>query len=413
MKKTLDELIQTQWKKIFTKLSKPIITTSFSLFSQETAQLIFIFVLFISVSHTLNVVEFSHTLFGHVTVVVLLLYYTIIHPMIGAIFSMLMILYYHSDLIKAYYYESILYKNTPSTLKEGLDELLSYRDIQQEHDADEKYFHRKKRRLHRVKRQYEKEKEDWKKQKKIYRRYVDEVLGKKKNDLQNFQNMEASRISSAYPFTTDIQTVASKFSPTFRSPFFNEQYVKEGFMSSPNHPTAPLTDSSEKAFSFDSPFSSYIYTYQEPVHTEVPLAIRQKEQEELTQKAMEEAERVQAFRKSHCNASGVLMHKDSAVRNSMAEMIFPELQIKGSHNGHPCNPCHASCPIQLSTKDRRLHAEHVLQQRNAVSLNKTSADWTPSWFDLFLPNPVFQSLQTNPSTTHFAKPVNSTKPFFI
>lgn len=362
MKDSLDDYIRKKWSKIATKLSKPIAPRS-SFFSQESAQLVFILLFFIIISDTNNVIHFSQSLMGRISVVCLLLYFTVIHPMVGAIFSMAMILYYHSDLVKAYYYESLLYKNTPSTIQEGWTNLQE--DIQ---EKDQQY-----------------------------------IDNSSSQNTESFRNMEASTVNSAYPFTKDIQTITPKFSPWFRPMYFNEHEIREGFESKSNTHANEVEESVHT-----SNYSRYLPTYEQPIDNPLPYSIRQSSvSHTTTEDATAEAERNALFRQTHCSASGNLTYKNSTVKPSMAEFIFPELQIEGADDGHPCNPCNPSCKIHVSKVDQRLNTERILQQRNRPSLKKTSNDWVPSWFDIFLPHPVFEVSQVQ-SSQPFAKPANIT-----
>ena len=370
MKDTLDNYIQKEWSRVVSKLSKPIVPRT-SFFSQEAAQLVFILLIFIVVSDTSNVIYFSQSLMGHISAVLLILYFTVIHPMVGAIFSMAMILYYHSDLVKAYYYETFLFQNTPSTLQEG------WANIQEQEEMDDQYIE-------------------------------DSSTHSNTNtntNTESFRNMEASTINSAYPFTTDIQTISSKYSPWFRPMFFNEHEVREGFG------TRYETSQEQEPIANTSSYSQYQPTYEQPIDNPPPYSVRQSPvSHDTLDEATTEAERNALFRQTHCSASGHLMHKHSAVKPSMAEFIFPELQIEGAEDGHPCNPCSPGCKIHVSKIDQRLNTERILQQRNQPSLKKTSNDWVPSWFDIFLPHPVFEMAKI-PSSQPFAKPANKTITF--
>ena len=363
MKDSLDDYIRKKWSKIVSKLSKPIAPRN-SIFSQEAAQLVFILLFFIIISHTSESVQFSQTFLGHISVVFVLFYFTVVYPMVGAIFSMAMILYYHSDLVKAYYYETILYKNTPSTIHESFQ-------IQQTMEQKD-------------------------------HQYIDIPTNQ---NIESFRNMEASRINSAYPITADVQTIPSKYSPWFRPMFFNEHQIHEGFESQ-------STDEVERSeHTSNSNYSQYIATYEQPINISVPYSIRQNTiSYDTTEEANIEAQRNASFRQEHCSATGNLMHKDTVINPSMAEFIFPELQIQGTENGHACNPCSSSCKIHISKVDQRLDTESILQQRNRPSLKKTSNDWVPSWFDIFLPHPVFQ-MSGQESSQPFAKPANKTITF--
>ena len=397
MKDSLDDYIRKKWSKAASKLCQPIAKKN-ALFSQDSAQLVFILLIFIVVSDTSNVVQFSQTLLGRISAVIILLYFTFVHPMVGAIFSMGIILYYHSDLVKSYYYETVLYKDTPSTVREGATSAIHNARVK--YDFDEQYYDKVRRRFKKEKELHKIEKQDWKKQKKDYEDYIDVIKNKDKN-TESFANMEASRISSAYPFTTDIQTVTSKHSPWFRPTFFNEQQMREGFESKVSAAEPPSTN-----------YSRYRATYDEQeTDTTLPYSMRQNEINYFSkEKANEEAEQNALFRQEHCSATGDLMHKGVAVKPSMAEMIFPELHVEGSGNGHTCNPCSSSCKIHVSKIDKRLEAERILQQRNHTSLHKTSNDWVPSWFDIFLPHPVFQQPYEHSQSQPFAKPVNKSMP---
>jgi hypothetical protein len=258
MKRTFDDYVQNEWKKISSKLSHPI-TQNSSFFSQESAQLVFIFLLFIIISDTSNVIQFSQSISGRISVVIILFYFTMIHPMVGAMLSMAMILYYHSDLVKAYYYETILYQNTPSTLQEGLsnqpDDML-FHDNQEKYELNTEHFNAIQQQQQQ---QYKIEKQDWEQRQKDHQEYIDTLL---KQKTERFQNMEASTLSSAYPFTTDIQTISSKHSPWFRPVFFNEYQMREGFESIP-----PTIEQSHNT----SEYSLYRTTYEQPIDTKLQI----------------------------------------------------------------------------------------------------------------------------------------------
>ena len=209
--------------------------------------------------------------------------------------------------------------------------------------------------------------------------------------------MEASTLSSAYPFTTNVHTISSKYSPLFRPMYFNEHQLREGFESNYSEVEQPTKIASN--------YSHYRSTYEQPLVSGVPYSIRQNEVSHDIIEAKEEARKNAEFRQEHCKA-GQLMNKDSVVKPSMAEFVFPSLQIEGSQDGHPCNPCNPYCNIHVSKLDHRLDTERILQQRNHRSLQKTSNNWVPSWFDIFLPHPVFQKPSGNISSQRFAKPAN-------
>jgi len=336
----MKDFLLKRWKRILSKLSQPI-TPKSPFFSQETAQLIFIFIIFIIINDIPGMIDFSHSMIGHISVLSLLFYFTLVHPMAGALLSMMMILYYHTDLVKAYYYDAIFYKNIPSTIQEQFE------------DPPIHY-------------------------------------------IESLRNMEASTIDSAYPFTTNVQTIPSK--PSYARPSFFKEFntiltQEEGFTS--------IHDENDKYFRQ----KEYGYSRYQPTYEDKPTApsysIRQSEIVYDSNYAEKEAQQNAAFRQEHCNAKHQLIHKDTVVNPSMAEHIFPELQIEGSEYGRICNPCDVNCNIHISKIDRRLNTEHILQQRNQPSLQKTSSDWVPTWFDIFLPHPVFQ-LSTEP----FAKPSN-------
>jgi hypothetical protein len=404
MKEPLDEYIVQKWKKIISKLSQSIAPRS-SFFSQESAQLIFIFLFFIIISDTYNVIHFSQTILGHISVVFLLFYFTIVHPMIGAILSMAMILYYHSDLVKAYYYETILYQNTPSTIQEGMNNpanIMVFNDIQQQHDSNKQHFNDRQKQLETQQKRFEADKNDWNRQQKDHQDYIDKIL---KPKTERFQNMEASRLSSAYPFTTDVQTIPSKHSPWFRPVFFNEHQIREGFASKPSD---SKIEQPEISSDYSSNYSQYLATYEQSENINLPYSMRQTNISHKTKdEAKEEARQNSLFRQEHCSVHGQLMNKDTVVKPSMAEFVFPELQIEGTEEGHPCNPCNPACNIRVSKIDKRLDTERILQQRNQPLLQKTSSDWVPSWFDIFLPHPVFQ-MTGNLYSQPFAKPANKT-----
>lgn len=330
----------SKWSDIMSKLSNPV-TTKHRLFSYEAAQLVFILIVFFIISDFTNFIEFSQTILGRISVVFVLLYFTAIHPMIGAKICWVAILFYNSDLIKSYYYDSYLYKNTPSTIQEQIYKTKSNPD------------------------------------------YISNFMFQ--SQPENFQNMEASTINSAYPFTTNVQTIASKHSPGFQSNYFNESEMREGFESL-SHAT-------------------YKPTYDLPIHTNVPYSMRQTEITYDSDTAEEEAHKNALFRKEHCSIKGELIHKNTVIKPSMAEFIYPELQIEGSQDGHACNPCDSNCKIHISNFDQRLNNENILHRRNTESLQKTSSDWVPTWFDIFLPHPVFQKYD-NKKPQPFAKPAN-------
>jgi hypothetical protein len=353
-KKALDYYILSEWKKNSSKLSKPLTPVSKkSFFSQSTAQLIFIFILFIVVTYPFDVIYFSQTIIGRTVAVIVLIYFTSVHPMVGVILSMAMILYYHSDLVKSYYYESVLNRTTLSTLRELKGNPITTRP----QESLPKYI-----------------------------------------QSESFRNMEASKLSSAYPFTDEV-----KSTPWSRPYYFNYFQIHEGFDSMFE---SEVDKNSMNKNKDTAGYEPYIASYDLPSTTTLPYSIRQSEiiHDPLT--AELEALDNARFRQEHCSATGDLMHKGEKIPASMAEFIFPQLQIQGSQDGHPCNPCSPSCPIRISKTDQRLDTERVLQQRNQPSLKKTSADWVPSWFDVFLPHPVFQT--TNDSAVcPFPKPSNS------
>jgi hypothetical protein len=355
MEKITENLLK-RWKNSLSKLSQPI-TPKSPFFSQEAAQLVFIFIFFLILNDTASFFEFSHTFLGHVSVVFVLIYFTLIHPMAGAILSMMVILYYHTDLVKAYYYDAILYKNAPSTLQEQfggniLQPLAEYIEPQNTPNSKK----------------------------------------------ENLQNMEASRLSSAYPFTTELETNSSKYNPLFRPAFFNELKLREGFESA-NEPQKLDSKTS-------SNFSHYQATYEQDMNSKTPYSMRQTEIVHNTKYAEEEALMNAAFREKHCSINGDLMYKDSPIKPATAEHIFPELQIEGSQDGHACHPCNPNCKIHVSKIDQRLNSENILQKRNQPSLQKTSSDWVPTWFDIFLPHPVFQLYGPQANQSPFAAPAN-------
>jgi hypothetical protein len=401
MKEPLDEFIVKKWKKIISKLSHPIAPRS-SFYSQDSAQLIFILLIFIIISDTTNVIQFSQTLLGHISVMFLLFYFTIVHPMIGAILSMAMILYYHSDLVKAYYYETILNQNTPSTIQESMINpvnIMVFNDVQKQYELDKQHFDERQKQFEEEQRHFEVDKKDWQQQQKDHQDYIDKIL---KPKMEKFQNMEASTLSSAYPFTTNVQTIASKHSPWFRPVFFNDHQIREGFESNTSEVEQPK---------ISSEYSQYRASYEQSTDTNLPYSIRQTNVNHGTkEKAKEEARQNALFRQEHCSINGQLINKDTVVKPSMAEFVFPELQIDGTEEGYPCNPCNPACNIRISKIDKRLDTERILQQRNQPSLKKTSSDWVPSWFDMFLPHPVFQ-MTGNLYSQPFAKPANKTITF--
>jgi hypothetical protein len=151
--------------------------------------------------------------------------------------------------------------------------------------------------------------------------------------------------------------------------------------------------------------TSYKPTYDLPIHTNVPYSMRQTEITYDSNTAEEEAYKNALFRKEHCSIKGELINKNAVIKPSMAEFIYPELQIEGSQDGHACNPCDSNCKIHISKFDQRLNNENMLHRRNKESLQKTSSDWVPTWFDIFLPHPVFQKYD-NTNQQPFAKPAN-------
>ena len=341
MKGGFKNVFLNKWSDIMSKLSNPV-TTKHRFFSYEAAQLVFILIVFFIISDFTNFIEFSQTILGRISVIIVLLYFTAIHPMIGAKICWVAILFYNSDLIKSYYYDSHLYKNTPSTIQEQLN-------YKTKSNPD----------------------------------YISNIMFR--SQPENFQNMEASTINSAYPFTTDVRTITSKHSPSFQSNYFNETEIREGFQSSSH--------------------SHYKPTYDLPIHSDVPYSMRQTEISYDSKNAEEEAHKNALFRKEHCSINGELIHKNSVIKPSMAEFIYPDLQIEGSQDGHGCNPCDPNCNIHISKFDQRLNNENILHRRNTESLQKTSSDWVPTWFDIFLPHPFYQKYDSKNSQP-FAEPAN-------
>jgi hypothetical protein len=276
--------------------------------------------------------------------------------MIGAIFSMITILYYHTDLVKAYYYDTLFFKNVPSTLQE------QFENISQP------------------------------------------FLGDIENEKRIFKNMEVSGVDYAYPFTTELQTIPSKHDPLFRPIYFNEFKMREDFQTIDT-----------KFQSKEADYAHYETTYEQTMNAHLPYSIRQNDDSDNQTDAEEEAHNNALFHQKHCKLNGEkmeLMYKDSPVKPSMAEHVFPELQIHGSQDGHPCHPCDSNCKIHISRIDKRLNNENVLQQRNKVYIENKSSEWIPSWSDIFLPEPLFQnngyniSPSSSSSSQSFAVPFN-------
>ena len=225
-------------------------------------------------------------------------------------------------------------------------------------------------------------------------------------DQEGFKDIETSMINDAYPFTTNQQTIPSKFYTNYKyklpkkiieekskgfSEFFksllsktdnnksNNKNTKEGFSENISIPYQKAYDNNQ----YISPQTHYDVDNNRSV----------------AQKAMDEVTELQArlFREKNCNSNQQLLFKNSIVRPDMAEHIFPNLQINdlAGANGMKCNPCDPHCHISLSLLDQRLENENIIQKRNRNEYNETNQDWVPKFFDVFVPNPMYPVLGNN------------------
>jgi hypothetical protein len=217
--------------------------------------------------------------------------------------------------------------------------------------------------------------------------------------ITNLQNIEESQISLAYPFTTDVKAIASKYSPWFRPVYFNDFKIREGFQ----------TDlfELEQQPNIASEYSPYSSTYEQPMGKKAPYSMIQNTKLDVSKEAKEEAYNNALFRKEHCSSNHELIYKNSMVKPFAAEFVFPELKIEGTQHGHPCNPCSPSCNIHISKIDKRLDMENILHQRNLPFLEQTIPDWTADKYDMSIPNPIFQKYGNSYlSSQHFVEPAN-------
>ena len=315
--KTLDEVIAQRWKLIASKLTKPMISRrAHNLFSRDVAQLFAIFLIFTVVFFTHDVIEFSQTVAGHLVAVGLIFYFTTVHPMVGAIISMFFILFYNSNLVRAYYYDEILFRRqSPSTIQElyGLPV-----------------------------RPFNTTKEPF-------------------NSING--TMETSSVKLAYPFT--VPTTPSVFS----RPAFFQHSRREGFKGEASVPD----------------YEPYVASYDSAVDR-LPAPLQ-------TSKQAAAAE-AQQFREQNCSPDGQLEFKGVSVPAAMTEHIFPNLKPSS------CNPCDPSCTIRYVDQTRRLETDRSLRQ-GRLDEPAVPESWLPTWFDVFLPHPVFPL-----STAPFAKPSN-------
>ena len=91
-------------KKPFSKyLSKIVPFSSEFLFTPQTAELVFILILFLAFSYKNDLSTFSETSLGKTCLLILLFYSFFIHPKLGFILSILAIAYYYSDLVGSLY----------------------------------------------------------------------------------------------------------------------------------------------------------------------------------------------------------------------------------------------------------------------------------------------------------------------
>jgi len=230
---------------------------------------------------------------------------------------------------------------------------------------------------------------------------------KEQEEKEGFKDIETSMINDAYPFTTNQQTIPSKFYTNYKyklpkklieekskgfSEFFksllsntdksnnnksNHKNTKEGFSENISIPYQKAYDNNQ----YISPQTHYDVDNNRSV----------------AQKAMDEVTELQArlFREKNCNSSQQLLYKNSIVRPDMAEHIFPNLQINDLAGGMKCNPCDPHCHISLSLLDQRLENENIIQKRNRNEYNETNHDWVPKFFDVFVPNPMYPVLGNN------------------
>jgi hypothetical protein len=97
-------------KKPFSKyLSKIVPFSSEFLFTPQTAELVFILIIFLAFSYKNDLSTFSETSLGKTCLLILLFYSFFIHPKLGFILSILAIAYYYSDLVGS------LYRDTTNT----------------------------------------------------------------------------------------------------------------------------------------------------------------------------------------------------------------------------------------------------------------------------------------------------------
>jgi hypothetical protein len=346
----LDKYISTQWSsikksKVFRNISVP--AKKYGLFSSSMAQIVFIFIFVLSVLYTDKLVYFSHTTGGRITVVLLLLYYCIVHPIIGAIMCMAVILYYHSDLVRSYYHECVLNCDpAASATHKKFSDLYPY--YYQETTKDS--FDNKRRPA---------------------------------RPPKNGTSMEVSSMQSAYPFFPE-------FIGNQRPAYFNSFELKEGFEEIAARKESDELNSTQP---FDVRYSKYTDTGLESASSNIPHYVRARQSLSVTLAAEKEAEKAAIFRKENCDpATGELKHKGMRVNKDMAEHVFPQLEITGTEYGTPCSPCDSTCAIHVGNgrREDRLALEGRLQSRYGISAesDKGVSDdiWRSEWFDIFKPH---------------------------
>lgn len=344
--KTIEEVIAQKWKTISTKMSKSIIAKPFSSkiswFSNEIAQFAVILLLFSTAFFTDEVIEFSQTLPGHLVAVGIILYFTAVSPMFGAMISMFIILFYNTDLVQAFLQDELVVRQINR-------EYFSSSDSQRKKDGEKEMF----------------------------------------NSING--SMENSKINSAYPFTADVLTVPSIFS---RPAFFQYGGVSDK-KNDPKHPKGgqgQVEGFSTAIKEQGEAYQPYEATYEAPYS---PIGVNTKMNNNRSSSSLnnqfaqrEAAREAEEFRDKYCSA-GQLSYKNVPVRTEMAGHIFPHLSFQ---DGQICNPCDQTCVIAVSDKARLLDTERRLKHGEIEERNmrKVSQDWVPTWFDIFLPHPVFR-----------------------
>lgn len=108
----MTNIIQKKWVSFYRPFSKYVKNSlSNQIFSEQAGELVFILVLFLTITYKNDLLTFSQNLLGKLFLFILVVYFFIIQPKFGLFISIVLILYYYSDLIQSYYHYEIPLNN--------------------------------------------------------------------------------------------------------------------------------------------------------------------------------------------------------------------------------------------------------------------------------------------------------------